>query len=223
MSDAPPPPADPGGLQFDRAESREPAAGGLSCAACKRPVSGEYYTAGDKAVCADCRGAILASLQGGSGLARFVKATFFGLLAAALGAGIYYGVRAATGYEIGLVAIIVGFMVGAAVKKGSEGRGGWRYQLLAVFLTYCAIVATYVPAIIEGIRQHPAVQESLSSPLGLIKLAGYILAIPFLAGFENIIGLLIIGFALYEAWVINRKMRVSLAGPFRAPGSPAAS
>src|SRR2546422_2854982 len=56
-----------------------------------------------------------------------------------LGAGLYFGIEAATGYELGLVAVVVGLMVGGAVRKGSNGRGGWRYQALAMFLTYCAV------------------------------------------------------------------------------------
>ena len=36
----------------------------------------------------------------------------------------------------------VSLLVGGAVRKGSSGRGGWRYQALAMFLTYSAIVAT---------------------------------------------------------------------------------
>jgi hypothetical protein len=243
MSDAPP---GPGDLQFDRAEpGKEAGAPVLACAACKRPIGGDYYTAGPQPVCPGCRGALLASLEGGSGFARFAKAVILGSLAAGAGAGIYYAISALTGYEFGLVAIIVGLMVGAAVRKGAEGRGGWRYQLLAMALTYVAIVSTYIPFIVEAARKHqsppPAaskeapivetpVPEKPSSPppkertagggiLPLALLAGLALAAPFLAGLQNIIGLVIIGFALYEAWAMNRKVRVELAGPFRAPGA----
>lgn len=252
MSDAPPAPPGPEDLQFDRAEPAEGGATPLSCAACKRPIGGDYYTAGPQPVCPDCRGALLASLEGGSGFARFAKALVLGSLAAGAGAGIYYAVSALTGHEFGLVAIIVGLMVGAAVKKGAEGRGGWRYQLLAMALTYIAIVSTYIPFIFEAARKHPLpardpkeapAEETPPAPeptpapgkpagqppkeltaggciLALALVAGIALAAPFLAGIQNVIGLLIIGFALYEAWALNRKARVELAGPFRAPGTP---
>jgi hypothetical protein len=251
MSEAPPAPPGPGGLQFDRAEPAGAGTPGLACAACKRAIGGDYYTAGPHPVCPECRGAILASLTGGSGFARFAKALILGAVAAAAGAGIYYGVLALTGYQIGFVAIIVGLMVGAAVKKGAEGRGGWRYQLLAMALTYVAIVSTYIPFILEAVRKQPPPAEASkeapapAAPQGqepapppgpsagqpskeltaggclfaLVLIAGIALAAPFLAGLENLIGLLIIGFALYEAWALNRKARVELAGPFRAPGA----
>ena len=52
-----------------------------------------------------------------------------------------------TGYEIGLIAIQVGFLVGGAVRAGSEGRGGRGYQVLAVLLIYISICANYMPDI----------------------------------------------------------------------------
>jgi hypothetical protein len=38
---------------------------------------------------------------------------------------------------------------------------------------------------------------------------------PFLAGFENIIGILIIGFALWQAFRMNARVKIELQGPFR--------
>ncbi|HEX2224233.1 MAG TPA: hypothetical protein VHN15_08500, partial [Thermoanaerobaculia bacterium] len=40
------------------------------------------------------------------------------------------------------------------------------------------------------------------------------LAAPFLAGFENILGIAIIGFGLYQAWAINKAPVLAVAGPF---------
>ena len=38
---------------------------------------------------------------------------------------------------------------------------------------------------------------------------------PFMSGFENIIGLLIIAFALYQAWAMNKRLRIEIRGPYR--------
>ena len=62
-------------------------------------------------------------------------AAIFGLGAALAGAAIYYAVIAITHFEIGLVAILIGYMVGYAVRKGAGGRGGLRFQILAALLT----------------------------------------------------------------------------------------
>ena len=48
---------------------------------------------------------------------------------------------------------------------------------------------------------------------GYGSVASLVLAIPFLAGAENIIGLIIIGIGLYEAWKFNRKPQISITGP----------
>jgi hypothetical protein len=51
---------------------------------------------------------------------------------------------------------------------------------------------------------------------------GIALAAPFLQGAENLIGLLIIGFGLWQAWSLNKRADVAIEGPF-ALGAPAAS
>ena len=56
------------------------------------------------------------------------EALVFGLLGAGAGAALYFIILATTGYEIGLVAILVGFIVGKAVHAGSRARGGAGYQ-----------------------------------------------------------------------------------------------
>ena len=44
-------------------------------------------------------------------------------------------------------------MVGWAVRRGANSRGGWVYQTLAVCLTYSAIVSTYIPGIFTQIKK----------------------------------------------------------------------
>ena len=124
-------------------DSTAPAAappGVTVCAACAEPITDVYYEGNGKIVCPRCRDAVLASRAGGSGFARFLKATLYGIGAGIVGAGIWYGVRAGTGYEVGLIAIVVGILVGGAIKAGSQGRGGVGYQLLAVLLTYLGVM-----------------------------------------------------------------------------------
>jgi len=75
------------------------------------------------------------------------------MLAALAGAVLYYVVVRLTGLNIGLIAIVVGLMVGGGVRAGSGHRGGRFYQLLAIFLTYCSIVAMNVPLVVEAISQ----------------------------------------------------------------------
>jgi len=54
--------------------------------------------------------------------------------------------------------------------------------------------------------------------LGIGALALLAAAIPILAGFSNIIGLLIIGIAVFEAWKLNRRVVLKITGPYRVAG-----
>ena len=259
-------------LQFDAAEptpgAEEKAT--VSCAACSTQITTHYYQVNGAITCARCRHAAEQSLHSGSRGGRVGRALGLGLLAAIAGAGVYYAILAATGYEIGLVSIAVGWMVGIAVNRGSNGRGGRAYQLLAVGLTYAAIVSTYIPFIVKEFRDNPPVAaadsaaavattegaaaptlaqaetgaptaEPATAPAGSATatdseertLAGFLIAClvlfaiaavsPVLAGFGNILGMLIIGFALWEAWRINRRAALEVSGPYRVAGDGGAS
>ena len=71
-----------------------------------------------------------------------------------------------------------------------------------------------------------SVDEKPPLALALLVTAGIVLAIPFLAGFENIIGIIIIGIGLYEAWKLNRREALTITGPHaiaRTPPAPASA
>lgn len=143
-------------LQFDQADyGKDGGNAGRACESCKEPLGAQYFLANGHIVCERCSSGLSAALTGGSGAARAGKAIVLGLAAGALGAAIYFGIAKLTGYEIGLIALVVGFLVGVAVRKGSEGRGGWPYQTLAIAITYAAIVLTYVPMIVSGLDEEP--------------------------------------------------------------------
>jgi hypothetical protein len=235
------------GLQFEKAEF-ENAPAQAQCAQCHRDLIGSYYEAEGQTICEACKYTLESRMTEGSGAGRFVRATGAGLVAAALGATLYYAITAISGYEFGLIAIVVGFGVGSAVRWGSNGRGGKHYQALAMALTYLAIVATYIPPIIQGFREvaaetaavEPTVAEDgvpsavpaaaaaptetadtvEGEPTGAVPtviafavIVAIACAAPFLAGFENIIGIVIIGIGLYEAWKLNRRTTVTITGP----------
>ena len=137
-------------LQFDRVETSvtadgAPAAHGVTCAVCGRDVGDQYYHANGKPICDNCRHVVLSATVTPRSPGRLVVAALFGLGAAVAGAAIYYAVIAIANLEIGIVAILIGYMVGWAVRKGAGGRGGRRFQILAVALTYWAVGLAYAP------------------------------------------------------------------------------
>jgi hypothetical protein len=240
-----------GGLQFDQADYAQ-APAEMVCAQCKRAITTSYYLAGDSALCGLCRNDLERALTSGTRFSRFARALGAGTVAAFLGFLLYYGIAALTGYEFGLIAIVVGFAVGSAVRWGSNGRGGWRYQVMAVVLTYLAIVGTYVPPIVEAIREQetaagviessedPSVVQIAAEPdtiggaaageagivrfvVALVFLLALACAAPFLAGFENIIGLIILGIGLFEAWKLTKRTELTVTGPHAVGQPPAAA
>jgi hypothetical protein len=77
-----------------------------------------------------------------------MTAAVFGLGAGIVGAVIYYAVLAIAHLQIGIIAILIGYMVGYAVRKGARGRGGLRFQVLAVALTYTSVALAYTPIVV---------------------------------------------------------------------------
>jgi hypothetical protein len=240
------------GLQFDHAEHPAPAKG-ASCGFCKQPITTTYFEINGQVACSRCRGQILAAWNRGSPGRRFAKALGLGGVAALLGAGVYFGIEALTGYEFGLVAVVVGLMVGNAVRKGSNGRGGWRYQALAMFLTYSAVVATDSSMIARELtKQFRARAESVTArpdsgstqtsaaaalgaprssqgtgalalAIGIAVVLALAYAAPIIIGVSSPLHLVIAGFALYEAWKLNKGIDLRVTGPYQAavPGAAA--
>jgi hypothetical protein len=245
----------PDELQFDKADVTEESTGPLVCHVCQRHLYDVYFEVDAQPSCEMCRYELESERSRGSGPGRFARALLAGGFAGLVGAGLYYAVLALTGYEVGLVAIVVGFLVGFGVRWGSRGHGGWPYQVLAVAITYVAIVSTYVPFIFEEIQEMNATEVAAESTPGVVAEAAlevppdagavpasggesasleleeeitpgqamvalalfgvFVLAIPFLGGFQNILGILIIGFGLYQAWKINQRQPLVIEGPFQ--------
>lgn len=153
----------PSTLQFDRADFSQKKSGVVTCSACKQAITDSYYQINRLVACDTCKGRIEASGAGRLTLTGFGKSLLFGTGAAIAGAVIWYAVREVTGYELGLIGIVVGVMVGVAVKRGSRGWGGWHYQALAMLLTYFAIAGTYVPPLLKAMSPHRTETSHLAS------------------------------------------------------------
>jgi hypothetical protein len=211
-------------LQFDRAvhpqaPNASPGAG-LACAMCGTPLRTEYFNVADQPTCASCKGAVERANQAaaveGRRAGRFARAFAFGLAAAIAGAILYYGVIALTGWEIGLVAIVIGFMVGFAVRKGSGGVGGRRYQLLAVILTYFAVGLAYAPLAFEGVAE---------GRIATTLLFIFALPVMYIANSmpSGLISAIIILVGMQQAWKMTAKTDVPITGPYRVGSQPSAS
>lgn len=210
------PPADE--LQFDRADFKAPQET-LSCRSCSIPIRDAYYTANTVVLCPACRTAL------GDGrrpvtFALFAKATWFGFLAAVAGAVIWGGITKLTGYNIGFVAVVVGILIGNAVRKNGGGQGGWVFQAIAIVMTYVCIALSLAPDILTETAKH--LDSSKTFSFSLI-FAFLVLSGPVLASFTSIFGFLINGFAFYQAWKVNRRAPMVIAGPLHVSAGYAPS
>jgi hypothetical protein len=115
------------------------------CRLCQQPVGRTYYRVNASTVCPSC----VEKVRPGMGIddhAAFVRALAYGIGAAVVGL-IGYAVIAILLYPwvISYMSIGVGWIVGTAMMKGSNGVGGRRYQIVAVLLTYAAISMAEIP------------------------------------------------------------------------------
>lgn len=200
MSDLPNAPAEPA-LDFDRAQVSGEATG-MSCRACKAPIVNTYYSIAGQSVCTACHTRFLAAQQASG---SFGSAVLNGVGAAIIGAAIYYAIVAVFHWELGLVAIVVGVMVGKAVRKGAGSRTGFAYRGLALALTYMAIASTYVPQVLHS--------EPTDSVL-TATLISFALPPIMLFHLDNVMGLIILGIGLYEAYKLSAPAALTIQGPF---------
>jgi hypothetical protein len=159
-----------GDLQFDRAIAPDSPAptGSPVCERCKSPIRMHYYHVDGQTTCPTCKQAAERAL-GGPGAAKragMMKAVVYGVGAAIAGAIIYYAVMEYMDLEIGIVAILIGFMVGYAVRAATSGRGGRRFQILAAGLTYLAVALAYAPFALRGVAE--GVKEGAAGDSGAV-------------------------------------------------------
>jgi hypothetical protein len=202
------------------------------CKSCAQKISGAYYRLNGAPTCASCVQRIKEQLPQDSHKS-FVRGVLLGVGGAIVGLGIYVGFALATGWMIGYISLVVGYIVGKAIAFGSGGVGGRRYQVAAVLLTYIAVSLAAVPIAISQHMKHssvsqqaqasdsatvPAPKMSFAKGVGLLALLG--LASPFLAlanPARGIIGLIILFIGIRIAWKITAGGQVNISGPISEP------
>lgn len=201
-------------LQFDHAEYVEPTRQvGPTCSSCHRPLDDEYYALEGRTFCPLCKALIEVHFAGGSTFLDFVKGSLLGLAAAAVGSFVYYWTIQLTGINFGPVAIFAGWLVGMAVRRGSGNRGGLGFQLLAILLTYLSIAGMFIPEVMHMIEARAKAPGPIDWTRQVPVVAVLAVIFPTLVSIKNPLFGLIYGFALYQAFVIPRRLRPQFSGP----------
>ena len=240
-------------LQFDRVVTESPSSAApselaVTCAACQASIETEYFDVNGSVVCSRCRGIVESAAETPRGIAPLLTAGVFGLGAGLVGAAIYYAVIAIANLEIGIVAILIGYMVGYSVRKGARGRGGLRFQVLAVALTYASIAFAYTPVLVMQAMaasraekasaatgsNGPAVTRSSGAATRKPGGAGFIVAIVMLGAIvaslpvmvvvgsfpSGLISAFIIFIGMKQAWRMTGAPSLLILGPYRVGAAP---
>jgi hypothetical protein len=218
-------------------------AGGDHCQFCHQPIAGNYFRANGAMTCPGCAEKMRGELARDTH-AAYVRAILFGVGAAILGMILYATFAIVTRIVIGYAALAVGWLVGKAMIKGSNGVGGRRYQIVAVLLTYAAVSTAAIPVWIHFAGEHKQGQQKQTtqseqgsepdsdsdtqtektarprpnflSAVGTLVLLG--LASPFLEFSGNplgaMIGLVILFVGMQFAWKMTAAKPLEIFGPF---------
>jgi len=150
--------------QFGTAEYKS-SSGPDRCKSCETTLTSRYFRINGAPACENCAERLKQQVPKDSHQA-FVRRIVFGLGGAFLGLILYAAFGILTGLVIGYVSLAVGYIVGKAIKMGSGGMGGRRYQIAAALLTYSAVSIAAIPIFISQIvkdkkaEKHTQVQHA---------------------------------------------------------------
>ena len=126
------------------------------CAVCKKPTCKNCRTfAGGKPICGECRSKIEAEIADEKGdVPRLATAVVGGITGAIVGGGIWAVIALVTGFEVGYVALAVGWLAGMGTVIGSGGKKGVTLQGVAVVCSVLGLVLGKYFAVAHAIKTH---------------------------------------------------------------------
>jgi hypothetical protein len=156
--------------QFQKAEYAGSTAGDR-CKLCGTTLGAAYYRVGQAMTCQACAEKAKSEMPTDTH-SVFSRGVLFGIGGAILGLAIYATFTIVTGIILGYVSLAVGFIVGKAIKMGSSGMSGRRYQIAAAILTYAAVSMAAIPIYMSQVakeqrgRQPSNAQQTISPSNG---------------------------------------------------------
>jgi hypothetical protein len=139
----------------------------LTCELCGNSIveGGEFILKGkkddpDRKICQACATAAEDAIDAETRDINVLGAVFFGVGAAVISALLWYAVVVITNYQLGIVAIVVGWIVAQAVILGSGRKRGPVVQLISVLaIIFAMALGQYL------IIRHFLIQAGLDLPL----------------------------------------------------------
>lgn len=197
-------------LQFDKADYG--GAAHTPCSSCGTALTAEYWQANGHPVCAPCA----AQLRDFSTVPKpqeLLRAAAYAIGAGVVAAIGYAIIVVVTGYDLALLSIGVGWLIGKAALRGAGDKGSRPLQYIALAAAYLAICGTFFGQIVYGLAQEGREVNGLAGYLTLYILS---LGKPYFElqeGLGGIIGLAILFFGLQQAWQQTRGVTLAITGP----------
>jgi len=187
-----------------------------TCQFCKQPISQQYYRVRGQMACGTCAEMARQQMPVDSH-SVYGRSLLFGVGAAIVGMAAYATLLIVLkGATIGYFSFGVGYLVGWAMMKGSNGFGGRKYQITAALLTYAAVAFAAVPFALSTIYEKYG-HLVFPNPLWI---TWYGLASPFYDLEEPLwgaIGLVILFVGIRIAWRLTQERpNQEVSGPFAA-------
>jgi hypothetical protein len=134
-----------------------------NCRFCHRAFAVECYHVNGQQACAIC--ARKAS-EGGTLVSHttFMRSVTLGVGAAVICFALYSVLAILIHFYLGFIGLIIGWVIAAAMMKGSNDLGDKRFQIVAVLLTYVAISMSAVPVYIVHKMQHRYSTSASAAP-----------------------------------------------------------
>lgn len=150
-------------------------------------------------ICQDCKSKVNDAFKAETENANMFGAVSLGVVAGIVSGIVWYYVAVLTGYEIGYLALGMGYLVGMGVHLGSGKKRGQNLQIISAIIAFLTIVITekfiVQHGVSEYIAQNPTQFEGVDT--SLIKVS--VFSPLFWTTIASPIGLLIYAFGIYVA------------------------
>lgn len=160
-------------------------------------------------VCSNCAHELERVYQAETEAPNWPGALLVGLGAALLATLIWYGVVVVTNYQLGIVAIAVGWLVAQGVMRGAGGKRGPQLQALSVAITLLALVVSEYFIVRHFVVQ--ALSEEGYTDFRIFLPLGDMIEIVIEGIKAEPMTLLFWGIALWEAFIIPAQRRLRRA------------
>jgi len=149
-------------------------------------------------ICSNCASGIEQRLQAEIENPNLILAVLAGLAAAAAGTLVWYGVVVITNYQLGFIAVGVGWLVAMAVIFGSGRKRGPTLQAISVAITLVALVMSEYLIVRYSLVQYLA--EQGFTEIAVFLPLGAMLELVITSIQENLFTLIFWAIALWAAF-----------------------